>query len=206
MRLEQLNPGAPNADQTFKDIVLAKIAGDYETVNEASLSRAYRHTIDGNFAILTSWRKSNSKEQNLAQYRSLQSDVRSLGHGFFHLLGHWRECQDPTVPYNDCPADQLSDTKEPSIFVVGIGMQDAKRLGGKYQQDAIIYSGPETKGIVHLVFRDGTAMDLGKFSPSRISQAYSRVRTRGKRQPPNSFVFEWTAQSHIEVLIEQGLK
>ena len=61
-------------------------------INEASLGRVYQHiTRDASksFAILTAFRGGNSKQQNLQRNKKLQSDVRSLGLGFFKVKGYW---------------------------------------------------------------------------------------------------------------------
>jgi hypothetical protein len=181
------------------DILKAKARGDWEAVNEASLSRVWQHTKksgERGFAILTSWRAGKSKRENLADFKKLQGEVRGTGSGFFKLLGHWKECQDPDIPYDECPANQLVDSAEPALFVPGLSLKDTKRLGAKYEQDAVVFAGPETKGDVVLVTRGGGVSKLGAFSPGKVSQAYSRVRGR-------PFVFEYVAQSWGEKLVEK---
>lgn len=179
------------------DILKAKARGDWTGVNEASLSRVWTHTKkagETGFGILTSWRANLPKSKNLTLFKKLQGEVRSLGLGFFKLRGHWKECQDSTIPYDECPKELLVDSEEPAIFVPGLALKDAKRLRAKYDQDAVVYAGPETKGMVALLTSSGLSM-LGSFSPNRISQAYSRLRGR-------PFVFEYVAQSYSEKLIE----
>lgn len=154
-------------------------------VTEASLSRVLglanlAQQGGGSFAILTSWRKGNTNEQNEAGFKSLQATLRSENLGFRKLLGHWRECQDPNMPYKDCPPNQMVDTVEPSLFVWGISAQLAESLSKRYQQDAWIYAGPETQSKVALFFREGGHDVLGEWSPSTISQAYSQLYRRKK--------------------------
>ncbi len=198
MKLQDLT----NSDD-YRVIAIAKKNGDHAALNEASLSRAYKHAKDGHFAIITSWRKHNTKNTNIANLNRLKASIKSLGYSYFDLLGHWKECQDPTIPYSQCPPEQLQDTSEPSLFVVGIDLQNASRLNAEYAQDAFVYSGPETNKQVYL--NDGTIKSLGVFSPNQVSQAYSQVRSSGQRHPQNhSFAFEWVAQSQIEVMIEQS--
>jgi len=184
---------------TFQAVLAAR--GDLDALNEASLSRVYQHVKKAkkkSFGILTSWRAGNSKRENLADFKRLAGEVRSLGLGFFKLIGHWKECQDPTVDYAKCPPDQLQDTKEPALFVPGISLKDVKRLGAKYEQDAVVYGGPDTDGKVMLIPRGGSMSSLGSFSPNKIAQAYSRVRGR-------PFTFEYVTQSWGESMIEQTL-
>jgi hypothetical protein len=184
-----------------QDILKAKARGDWEAVNEASLGRVWQHMQKSgkqSFAILTSWRAGKTKRENIADFKKLQGEVRSLGSGFFKLAGHWKECQDPDIPYEQCPKDQLVDAAEPSLFVTGLKLKDVKRLGARYEQDAIVFGGPETDGKVVLVKRGGGVSDIGSFSPSKVSQAYSRVRGR-------PFVFEYVAQTWAEKMVEQSL-
>jgi hypothetical protein len=155
------------------------------------------------FAILTSWRQSLSRKANLKQFGELKNSLREKGLGFNVLNGHWQECQDPTISYEDCPEEELVDAVEPSLFVTGIDLVDAQDLGNRYNQDAIVFAGPETDGEVALIFRDGDQMKLGKFSPMSIGQAYSELK--GGR----SFKFEyleWPTQGRTEALIEANFK
>jgi hypothetical protein len=180
------------------DILRAKARGDWEAVNEASLSRVWTHTqkaAEKGFAILTSWRQGRTKRENLAEFKKLQADVRGLGLGFFRLRGHWKECKDDTIPYEDCPEELKVDADEPVLFVVGLTLKDAQRLRGKYNQDAVVYGGPETKGVASLVSA-GSVNKLGKFNPNTVSTVYSRLRGR-------PFTFEYVAQSWAEKLVEK---
>lgn len=185
----------------MEDILKAKAAGDWEAVNEASLGRVWQHVQQAGekaFTILTSWRAGFSKAKNLALFKQLEGEVRGLGLGYFKLLGHWRECQDSSIPYDKCPKEQLVDSDEPALFVPGLKLKDAQRLRAKYEQDAVVYAGPETEGEVVLL-KSGSTQKIGAFSPNKISQAYSRLRGR-------SFTFEYLAQSWSEKLLEQHFR
>jgi len=182
---------------TQQDIIEAKLSGDRELLNERSLGRVFQHTKkagEKSFGIVTSWRSANTSRVNRINMKRLQQMVRSMQLGYFMLKGHWQECQDPNVPYDQCPPNKLVDAVEPSLFVPGLTKAQAMKIARRFEQDAIIYSGPETKGLVTLQFRDGGSMTIGKFSPMKIAQAYSTVK--GK-----DFVFECVAQSHAEALI-----
>ena len=172
---------------TLEDIAIAIKGGNKVEINEASLGRVYQHiTRDASksFAILTAFRGGNSKQQNLQRNKKLQSDVRSLGLGFFKVKGYWVECQDPDLEYAQCPDDMKIPVVEESLFVPNISREQAVKLGKKYEQDAVIYSGEETDNNVELVSKTGTSiMMLGKFSPSKIAQAYTRIKG-------SSFTFE----------------
>ncbi len=194
-----------SADEiTFQAIVEAKLLGCLESLNEASLGRVYQHVQrqgEKSWAIITSWRAGLPKQENIARMAKLKASVRALGLGFFSLKGHWRECQDSDVPYEKCPEDALIDSVEPSLWVNGITKDQAEKLMRVYEQDAIVFAGPETGGKVTLLFRRGTPVNLGKFHPNAIAQAYSQVKGR----PFRFEGFEYPAQSWAEKMMEQRM-
>jgi hypothetical protein len=148
-------------------------------LDEASLARAYQHVVEKkvpSWGMLTAYRYANSKKQNLEANKKLESDLRAKGYGYFKVEGHWQECQDNTLNYVDCPKDKLQDSIEVSLFVPGLKKDDAKSLCKKYEQDAVIYGGEDTKGDAHLIFKNGSEDNIGKFQPGKVSQAYSKIK------------------------------
>ena len=188
------------------ELLTAKKFGNKSGISEASLGRVMQHAVRAKkvgFAILTSWRQSLSRKENLARFEKLKASLRDQSLGFNVLNGHWQECQDPTVPYDDCPEEELVDAIEPSVFVTGIDLTMAQQLGNQYDQDAVVYAGPDTDGQTTLVFRDGDQMNLGEFSPMSIGQAYSELKDG------RSFRFEyleWPTQGRTEALIESQFR
>ena len=172
---------------TLEDIVKAIKDGDKSKISEASLGRVYQHmTKQGSesFAIITAFRGGYTNKQNLSRNKQLESSVRSLGLGFFKQKGYWNECEDPNIEYKDCPADKIKPVIELSLFIPNIKFNDAVKLGKKFDQDAIVYQGPDTDDKVELISKSGgSIMKLGKFAPNKVSQAYSKVKGR-------SYVFE----------------
>jgi hypothetical protein len=190
----------------FISILCARKIGDKEAIHEASLGRIWHHAQKSganSFAMLTSWRQNLDKKENQKRFSILKSQVRNMGLGFNVLTGHWRECQDSTLPYDQCPEDQLVDAVEPSLFITGISMEQATNLGNDWDQDAVVFSGPETNGDVNLLFRDGSKMELGKFSPMSIAQAYSELK--GGRTFRFEYL-EWPTQGNVESLMEQTFR
>lgn len=184
------------------DIYKAKYSNDYDALNEASLNRIASHVANAGqkpIAILTSWRAGNTKRANVSKLKELQLAVKSMGKGFIKLVGHWLECQNDDVEYSNCPQEDLIDSKEPALMVIGLYKRDAIKLGNKYQQDAIVYAGPETKGKVQLIFKGGDTMNIGSFHPNKIQQAFSQYR--GK-----PFAFEYVSQTWSEKIIEESYK
>jgi hypothetical protein len=172
---------------TLEDIVKAIKNGDKDKISEASLGRVYQHmTKQGSesFAIITAFRGGFTYKQNLSRNKQLESSVRSLGLGFFKQKGYWNECEDPNIEYKDCPADKIKPVIELSLFIPNIQFNDAVKLGKKFDQDAIVYQGPDTDDKVELISKSGSSiMKLGKFAPNKVSQAYSKVKGR-------NYVFE----------------
>lgn len=182
----------------FSEIIEAREKGDGTALNEASLGRVWQHvqrSSQQSWAILTSWRSSNTEAENLKNYGELLQLIRSAGLGFFKLRGHWRENINPNVAYEDSKPEDLVDVAEPSLFVPGISRSLAEKVMQRYDQDAIVYAGEDTGGSVQLLHRTGSSEDLGKFTPDTIAQAYSTVKGR-------NYVFEYVAQGFVENLIE----
>jgi hypothetical protein len=148
-------------------------------LDEASLARAYQHVVEKkvpSWGMLTAYRYANTKKENQAANKQLESDLRSKGYGFFKVEGHWQECQDANLNYVECPQDKLQDSIEVSLFVPQLKHDDAKNLCKKYEQDAVVYGGPETKGNAHLIFKNGSEDNIGVFQPGKVSQAYSKIK------------------------------
>jgi len=173
---------------TIFDVIDAYHEADRRKVTAASLGRVWQHVSSATgFGILTAYRAGYAPHESQARQRSLQSDIRALRLGYFHLVGHWRECADTEVKYDDCPEEQLSDVQEPSLFVPGLALSDALRLGRKYDQDAVVYGGPDAGGKTVLAFRDGSQHVIAStMTPRAVGQAYSALAR--KRQRKFSFV------------------
>ena len=149
-------------------------------LDEASLGRVLQH-IEGkkavkNWGMLTAYRYANTPNQNKTLNKELEGELRKMGHGFFKVEGHWVECQDGNLSYEDCPKNLLKDAIEESLFVPNISAKEIHKLGKKYGQDAVIFGGEQTKGNATLIFKDGKVENIGKFSPNKIQQAYSKLK------------------------------
>lgn len=149
-------------------------------LDEASLGRVLQH-IQGkknvkNWGMLTAYRYANTPNQNKKLNKELEAELRKMGHGFFKVEGHWVECQDGNLSYDDCPKNLLKDAVEESLFVPNISAKEIHKLGKKYGQDAVIFGGEQTKGNATLIFKDGKVENIGKFSPNKIQQAYSKLK------------------------------
>jgi hypothetical protein len=129
-----------------------------------------------NWGMMTAYRYANTPNQNKTLNKKLEGELRKMGHGFFKVEGHWVECQDGNLSYEDCPKNLLKDAIEESLFVPNISAKEIHKLGKKYGQDAVIFGGEQTKGNATLIFKDGKVENIGKFSPNKIQQAYSKLK------------------------------
>jgi hypothetical protein len=148
-------------------------------LDEASLARAYQHVVEKkvpSWGMLTAYRYANTKKENIQANKMLEKDLRSKGYGFFKVEGHWQECQDANSNYVDCPEGKLQDSIEVSLFVPAMKKRDIELLCKKYNQDAVIYGGEDTKGDAHLIFKNGSEDNIGKFQPGKVEQAYSKFK------------------------------
>lgn len=172
-------------------------------MDEASLGRVYQH-VSGekgvkSWGMVTAYRGANSKKENIDANKKLKSDIRGGNLGYFEVEGHWRECQDPNIDYNDCPDSKLKDSIEVSLFVPNISKSLITKLCKKYEQDAVVYSGPETEGKVVLIFKSGGTSTIGsKFEPNKVAQAYSVVKNR-------SFLFAKEQKMSLKSLLPKGI-
>ena len=148
-------------------------------IDEASLSRAWQHVVQKkskSWGMITAFRNANTPKDNRRRNKQLESELRSMGLGYFKVEGHWQECQDPNIAYNDCPKEKLVDAVEESLFVPNITAEQIGKLGKKYEQDAVIYGGEDTNGDAELVYKDGSREGIGRFHPGKVAQAYSKVK------------------------------
>lgn len=159
----------------------------YKFLDESSLSRVWQHVSQHKvptWGMLTAFRSSNTRAENLKLNKQLAADLRDKGYGFFKVEGHWLECQDDTIPYDKCPTDKLVDATEESLFVPGISKSDIHMLGKKYGQDSVLYGDKKHGDKAQLIFSKGGTLNLGSFNVNKVQQAYSKFKS-GK-----SFAFD----------------
>jgi len=180
---------------------------EYYKLDEASLGRVYQHVAADknvkNWGMVTAYRSLNTPNENRKLNKQLEADLRAKNLGFFKVEGRWRECQDSNINYADCPQEKLKDSIEITFFVPNISMNYVHELGKKYDQDSVVYGGPETKGNAFLIWRDGSHDDVGKFHPNTIQQAYSKMkggRTFAFNNEPKKEPVKPTTQSNSKLV------
>lgn len=152
---------------------------------ETKLSRLRAHADKG-FFMISAFRGNYSWEQNMRRHKNLQADLRSAGLGFIEVWGMWVEAK-------GTPEERT--VKELSLFVpYKITFSDeeffeiATDLMVEYEQDAIVYRGPNDDEIRILDNDQGDVYTLGSFQPDKIADIFSRI----KKGPHKSrtFIFE----------------
>lgn len=189
---------------TFYDFYKSK-EKDSVLVCEASLTRMIEH-LNKPFAIITAYKVMDeydgrtcyrNKSDNIDANRMLRSKLNAMRMGVHQLIGHWRECTDNKIPYNQCPPDKLVDSIERSYFVPMPNDYDFEKfrsiimdLGVKFKQNAVIISDGKTVNVIDC--KSGAKTDIGEFSLGSIGQAYSQHIL--KQNVP--FMFEGFEQIH----------
>jgi hypothetical protein len=167
-------------------------------LTEAGLSRLLNQIKTKDFFIITAFRSEFDKAKNIQRNRKLRSDLNSEKMGPYQLIGHWRECQDSEIDYNDCPENMLVDVVERSYLATRPESMDltefkelVRTLTKRYNQDASIIS---IDNIIYLMYKDGNMDKIGSgVTLNKISQAYSQ-HVKKQNIP---FVFEVEVPSSI---------
>lgn len=154
-------------------------------INEASLSRVWKHFNDENTTviILTGFRGDLEKDKNIQRNKAIAGELKNAGYGYFYVDGYWIE--------NQGTEDEIK-VSEDSIFAINTDTNKSKsfielghKLANKYNQDAIFVKTPEK---VYLKFKDGSEEELkGGLKPGKLGDFYTQLRNNKKA---NTFVFE----------------
>lgn len=176
-----------------------------QPLNEASISRLWKHTQERNIGIVTAFRGRYTVQENRKRNAQLQNDIRSAGFGFYKVEGHYIE---------GYGSEQSKDVHEEAFLVIGDKGQDAgrlkgflKRMGSKYNQDSILYKSFDDKAVlIGTQSKDeegnsvefpglGVEFSVGTFQPMKIGQFYSKMKGRPfvfeSYQEAESFMSKW---------------
>ena len=120
-----------------------------EYINESSLSRLWKHTIDHDAGIMTAFRYASdcgkgiqyTKKENLQRNKKLAAQLKSKGYGVTRIIGRYPEGG--------------VDKKEIGYFIVDLKdnsvlEKDLKSLGKDYEQDSILFI-PKDSGKAYLI-------------------------------------------------------
>jgi len=150
-------------------------------ISEAGLSRVLsKIQSDEDFAILSANRAIYTKNQNISRNRNLRSELNRKRMGPYQLVGHWRECQNPQIKYENCPENLLYDVIERSYLVVKPKDMDREEFRDfivsmlvKFEQDGAVY---RVEDDVSILTKEGTIFKkIGSgLSVGKIAQGYSQ--------------------------------
>jgi hypothetical protein len=150
-------------------------------LTEVSLSRLLTHVKEmdtGGFAMISASKnpKTTSPEVNNKNTETLRKYLISLHVSFFPLRGGWKD------------EETGQEYTEESFFISNISKEVAKKLGKRFDQDAVLWGSP--KDGMFYIKKDGTEQALkGELNSVNISQYWSQVK--GKK-----FAFEsWLKHS-----------
>jgi len=155
-------------------------------MNEASLSRVWKHVSDENttVCILTAFRDETSEKDNISNNKHIATVLKSKKFGYFYLDGYWVE--------NEGTENEVK-VSEDSIFAICTEQSKSKefialchKLGNRYDQDAIfVNEGNE----VYLLNNDGSKLKLeSSFKAGKMGKMYSKLKTGKHRN--DTFIFE----------------
>ena len=197
---------------THRDVVEARLAGNMKKLTRASLGRVWQHVQKHkipSLGIISAFRLGGSepeRRQNIIASDELMKHIRRLELGAFQLIGYWKSCKDePETAWDDGPKCERASNRDITFAIPGITLKDLIALGNdkRFDQNAVIYTGPESKGKVWLIeLKKGNSIrDLGSFTPAKVARAYSRVH-----EP--QFVFEalgLPALCWMDAILEQAM-
>lgn len=142
---------------------------------------------------------SETKSANRVNFNSLVSTITNLGYGAIRLSGAWEEKGKASQHKNDpfersilIPGKPNKATQNRNGPWKPLTLEFVKRLGLKYNQDGIIYAGPDAEkpgeAALYRLNQDRTAYEfdfsLGKVgirTPQQIEKALAEVR-KGERE------------------------
>lgn len=150
-------------------------------INEGSFNRLISRLNDSDFVIISAYRTTFSKQQNIVRNRKLRALLNDKKMGVHQLVGHWREAPDGKE-YDKVPQNELKDTIERSYVVArpsDMNVEDFKSFIIKcmtidgVKQDAVIFH--QNGGEYYVLFNNGTMEKIGtKITLNKLGQAYSQ--------------------------------
>ena len=154
---------------------------------ESSISRLFQmvQEDDRTFGIISAFRGTNPKEENLAAHAALKKKVRAMGYGYIELRGGYRE--------------ETGDVEELSIMIPNIKKTEIVKLGRENEQHSVMFKDKqdfyyigtnESSGIgkVLMSFHKGAGTDNMDLAKSSVLNFYSQLKKASDRD--RKFVFK----------------
>ena len=107
------------------------------------------------FGVVSPDRSELSPEETTIRRSQMKAALKSLGRGYVVQTGFWNETVTGTR------GEQLKvPVREMSFFIPGITLKQLRELASWFDQEGVVYAGPETQGQVQ-VLGDGWADTIG---------------------------------------------
>ena len=142
---------------------------------ESSLSRLFQmvQEDDRDFGIMSAFRGSNTKVENIAKHEALKKKVRAMGYGFIELRGGYKE--------------ETGDVEELSLMIPSIKKKEIVRLGRENEQHSVMFKDKqnfyyigtnEDSGIgkVLMSFHKGEGKDNMDLAKSSVINFFSSLK------------------------------
>lgn len=156
-----------------------------EFLTETSLSRVMHHTKNTELGTISASRGGNTPAENNKNNKSMEKELRDLGHSVIHVRGSYKE-------NIGTPQEKL--VQEHSYIVLakkgsprGELLEHLKFLGNKYHQDAILHKhSDEPDAFVHGTKKGGKepgygeAINVGTFHPNKPNP-FGETLLKGER-------------------------
>lgn len=168
-------------------------------IRESSLSRIIQHIQTGKtFAVISAYRGEFSASENKFRHRQLAGAIRALGLGYIE--------QTSGYTYSDGTDHTV---EEESFFIPGISYQQALALGGKFDQESILFKDEKIgfvltftitftdaeghshrPGEIALRFKTDDREGVASFDPRVYKSAFSALKRANKVQKGRPFAYK----------------
>lgn len=153
---------------------------NHNLIVEGSFNRLLSQMKEKDFAILTAYRSTLTKKENIMRNRIFRGILNADEMGVHQLVGHWRENPNG-CDYRDAEENELVDAVERSYFVAKPDSMPFEKfkgcilkcltIDGQTQDPAIISKG----GDIYCLHNKGSLEKIAeKISLNKINQAYSQ--------------------------------
>lgn len=110
------------------------------------------------FGILSADRSELAPEEIAVRRNELKAALRDAGLGYVQQVGLWTE----TV--KGSRGEELKvPVREMSFFISNVSLSQLRRIASWFDQEAVVYAGPETSGRIQVV-GDNWSDDIGDFT------------------------------------------
>ena len=153
-------------------------------ISEGSFNRLLDRMKNNDFAIITAYCSTFTKQENILRNRKLRGILDKNKMGVHQLVGHWQEAPSG-IDYKDAKKSELTDSVERSYMVAkpnNMSDEEFKKIIidcmtiDNETQDAVIYKHDD---VYYVIYNNGEEERIGdKIAVNKISQAYSQYVKR----------------------------